>query len=51
VEELTDSLAQFMLPTLPDLTTASVSDDVKIRVEEFNAYEVPSFITASVDAL
>jgi hypothetical protein len=42
VEELTDSLAQFMLPTLPDLTTASVSDDVKIRVKEFNAYEDPS---------
>jgi hypothetical protein len=38
VEELTSALAQFMLPTLPDLTTASVSEDIKIRVEEFNAY-------------
>jgi hypothetical protein len=38
VEELTRALAQFMIPTLPDLTTALVSEDIKIRVEEFNAY-------------
>jgi hypothetical protein len=38
VEELTSALAQFMIPTLPDLTTASVSEDIRIRVEEFNAY-------------
>jgi hypothetical protein len=38
VEELTSALAQFMIPTLPDLTTASVSEDMKIRVEEFNTY-------------
>jgi hypothetical protein len=38
VEELTGALAQFMAPTLPDLTTASVSEEMKIRVEEFNAY-------------
>jgi hypothetical protein len=37
VEELTGALARFMVPTLPDLTTASVSEDMKIRVEEFNA--------------
>jgi hypothetical protein len=38
VEELTGALAQFMVPTLPDIMTASVSEDMKIRVEEFNAY-------------
>jgi hypothetical protein len=38
LEELTGALAQFMVPTLPDLTTASVSEDMKIRVEEFNKY-------------
>jgi hypothetical protein len=41
VEELTGALAQFMVPTLPDIMTASVSEDMRIRVEEFNAY-VPS---------
>jgi hypothetical protein len=41
VEELTGALAQFMVPTLPDMMTASVSEDMKIRVEEFNVY-VPS---------
>jgi hypothetical protein len=38
VEELTGALAQFMIPTLPDLTTALMSEDIKTRVEEFNAY-------------
>jgi hypothetical protein len=38
VEELTGALAHFMVPTLPDLTTASVSEDMKLRVEEFNAW-------------
>jgi hypothetical protein len=38
VEELTSTLAQFMAPTLPDLTTASVSEDMRKRVEEFNEY-------------
>jgi hypothetical protein len=41
LEELTGALAQFMAPTLPDIMTASVSEDMKIRVEEFNGY-VPS---------
>jgi hypothetical protein len=36
VDELTGALAQFMVPTLPDLTTVSVSEDMKIRVDEFN---------------
>jgi hypothetical protein len=43
VEELTGALAQFMVPTLPDITTASVSEDMKIRVEEFNAYAQSCF--------
>jgi hypothetical protein len=38
VEELTGALAQFMVPTLPNITTASVSEDIKIRVEEFTAH-------------
>jgi hypothetical protein len=36
VEELTSALAQFMVPTLPDLKTTSVSEDMRIRVQEFN---------------
>jgi hypothetical protein len=36
VEELTGALAQFMTTTLPNLTTASISEDMKIRVEEFS---------------
>jgi hypothetical protein len=39
LEELTGALAQFMVPTLPDLTTASVSEDMRIRMEEFNKYD------------
>jgi hypothetical protein len=38
VEEITSALAQFMAPTLPDVTGALVSEDMRIRVEEFNAY-------------
>jgi hypothetical protein len=36
VEKLNGELAQYRAPTLPDLTTVLVSDDMSKRVEEFN---------------
>jgi hypothetical protein len=46
VEKLTGALAQFMAPTLPDLATASVSEDMRKRVEEFNKYDQTYFCYA-----
>jgi hypothetical protein len=39
VEEVVGKLTQFMGPTLPDFTYVPVSENMRKRVDEFNAYD------------